>query len=425
MDARMQAVTERLFRKAALERMASPEQLDTQLTAADARAWIALAGLALGLAFLLAWGIFGTIPTNVTAKGILIPQGGRVLSAMSPAPGVVDRVLVKVGDHVAKGQAVARIRQDETRQRLGHARQVEAEKADDLKGRRGTLEQELRATLATIAQRQAALEQSAAAARDRITYLEQQLRNRQEMLAMGFATAETIHVAQNDLSRARRELADSQAQISSAKAEAMQARLNTDREVRQLGENLANAGRRVAELSTEIGLSSEVVAPADGRVNEIRLTEGVVVATGQPVLGIETAGTVLQAVVFIPTEHGKKVRPGMNARVAPSTVKKEESGTLIGAVSGVSPFPATREGMAAVVQNDTLVAEFNKAGAPFEARLDLNAADTPSGYGWSSGRGPDIDLTSGTTVEATIAVREQAPISLILPFFRRVTGVDR
>lgn len=420
----MQAVTERLFRKAALERMASPEQLDTQLTAADARAWIALTGLVLGLAFLLAWGIFGSIPTNVTAKGILIPQGGRVLSAMSPASGVVDRILVKVGDHVVKGQPVARIRQDETRQRLGHARQVEAEKADDLKGRRGTLEQELRATLATIAQRQAALQQSAAAARDRITYLEQQLRNRQEMLAMGFATAETIHVAQNDLSRARRELADSQAQISSAKAEAMQARLNTDREIRQLGENLANAGRRVAELSTEIGLSSEVVAPAEGRVNEIRLTEGVVVATGQPMLGIETAGTVLQAVVFIPTEHGKKVRPGMNARVAPSTVKKEESGTLIGSVTGVSPFPATREGMAAVVQNDTLVAEFNKTGAPFEARLDLTVADTPSGYGWSSGKGPDIDLTSGTTVEATIAVREQTPISLILPFFRRVAGVD-
>lgn len=420
----MQAAAEKLFRKAALERMASPEQLDTQVTAADARAWIALGGLVLGLVFLLAWGIFGSIPTNVPAKGILIPQGGRVVSAMSPAAGVVDRITVKVGDHVTKGQVVARIRQDETRQRLGHARQIEAEKAGHLQGRRGVLEQELKATLATIAQRQAALEQSAAAARERITYLDQQLRNRQEMLAMGFATAETIQAAQNDLSRARRELADSQAQISSARAEAMQARLNTDREMRQLEENVANAGRQVAELSTGIGLSSEVLAPADGRVNEIRVTEGVVLATGQPVLGIESAGTVLQAVVFIPTEHGKKVRPGMHARIAPATVKKEEKGTLVGMVATVTPFPATREGMAAVVQNETLVAEFSKKGAPFEARLDLAVAHTPSGYAWSSGQGPDIDLTSGTTVEASIAVREQAPIALILPFFRRVVGVD-
>lgn len=420
----MQAAAEKLFRKAALERMASPEQLDRQVTAADAKTWIALSGIGLGMAFMLLWGIFGSIPTNVPAKGILIPHGGRVLSAMSPAGGVVDRIFVQVGDRVTKGQVVASIRQDESRQRLGHARQVVSEKADDLKGRRGVLEQELTATLATIAQRQAALEQSAAAARERIGYLEQQVRNRQEMLTMGFATAETIQQAQNDLSRARRELADAHAQVSATKAEAMQARLNTDRERRLLEENVANANRRVAELSTEISLSSEVVAPGDGRVNEIKLTEGVVVATGQPVLGIESAGSLLQAVVYIPTEHGKKVRAGMSARIAPSTVKKEEAGTLTGAVAVVTPFPATREGIAAVVQNETLVGEFSKKGAPYEARVDLVVADTPSGYGWSSGRGPNMDLTSGTTVDVTIAVREQAPISLILPFFRRVIGVD-
>ncbi len=421
----MGTAAEKLFRKAALERIASPEQLDRTVSVAGTGAWIALAGLGLGLAFLLLWGIFGTIPTNVPAKGILIPQGGRVLSAMSPAGGVVDRIHVSVGDTVTKGQVIAHIRQDETRQRLGHARQVMTEKSDDLRARRGVLEQELHATLATIAQRQAALEQAAAATRERIVYLEQQVRNRQEMQAMGYATAETVQIAQNELSQARRELADSQAQVSAAKAEAMQARLNTDREMRQLAENVANASRRAEELSTEINLSSEVVAPASGRVNEIRLTEGAVVTTGQPVLGIESAGSRLQAVVYIPTEHGKKVRVGMPARVAPATVKKEEAGTLTGVVSQVTPFPATRQGIAAVVQNETLIEDFVKKGAPYEARIDLVPADTPSGYGWSSGRGPDIDLTSGTTVEVAVAVREQAPISLILPFLRRTIGVDR
>ncbi|MBR9972540.1 NHLP bacteriocin system secretion protein [Magnetospirillum sulfuroxidans] len=421
----MATAAEKLFRKAALDRISSPEQLDRAVTVADARSWIAATGLGLGLVFLLVWGIFGSIPTNVPAKGILIPQDGRVVSAMSPAGGVVDRILVSVGDTVVKGQVVARIRQDESRQRLGHARQVMSEKSDDQRSRRTVLQQELQATLTTIGQRQTALEQSAAAARDRIRYLEQQVRNRQEMLAMGFATAETIQTAQNELSRARRELADSHAQISAAKAEAMQARLNTDREMRQLAENVANAGRRAEELSTEISLSSEVLAPSAGRVNEIRLTEGVVVATGQPVLGIESAGSRLQAVVYIPTEHGKKVHAGMLARVAPSTVKKEESGTLTGAVAQVSPFPATRQGITAVVQNETLIEDFVKKGAPYEARIDLVPADTPSGYGWSSGHGPDIDLSSGTTVDVSIAVREQRPISLILPFLRRAVGVDR
>ncbi|MBC7906214.1 MAG: NHLP bacteriocin system secretion protein [Rhodospirillaceae bacterium] len=421
----MGSPAEKLYRKAALERIASPEQLDRMVTVAGARAWIALAGIVIALAFLLLWGIFGSIPTNVPAKGILIPAGGRVLSAMSPAGGVLDRVQVAVGDRVTKGQVIARIRQDESRQRLGHARQVMSEKSDDQHSRRNVLQQELQATLATIAQRQSALEQSAAAARERIAYLEQQVRNRQEMLNLGFATAETIQTAQTELSRARRELADSQAQISAARAEAMQARLNTDRETRQLAENVANASRRAEELSTEISLSSEVLAPADGRINEIMLTDGSVVATGQPVVSIESAGTRLQAVVYIPTEHGKKVRPGMTARVAPSTVKKEEVGTLIGTVVQVTPFPATRQGIAAVVQNETLIEDFVKKGAPYEARIDLTAAETPSGYGWSSGLGPDLDLTSGTTVDVAVAVREQRPISLILPFLRRTVGIDR
>ncbi len=421
----MANAAEKLFRKAALERIASPEQLDRMVTVSGPGTWIALVGLGLGLAFLILWGVFGSVPTNVPAKGILITQGGRVVPAMSPAAGVVDRVLVAVGDRVAKGQVVARIRQDETRQRLGHARQVLSEKSDDLRARRGVLEQELQATLATIAQRQAALEQSAAATRDRIAYLDQQVRNRQEMLGLGFATADAVQAAQNELSRARRELADAQAQIGAARAEAMQARLNTDREIRQLSENVANANRRADELSTEISLASEVVAPADGRVNEIMLADGAVVAVGQPLVSIESAGSRLQAVVYVPTEHGKKVRPGMTVRVAPSTVKKEEVGTLLGRVAQVTPFPATRAGIAAVVQNETLVEDFVRKGAPFEARIDLVPADTPSGYGWTSGDGPPIDLTSGTTVEAAVAVREQRPISLILPFLRRAIGVER
>jgi HlyD family secretion protein len=419
------SAADKLFRKAALERIASPEQLDRLVSVADARSWVALAGLLVGLAFLLVWGIFGSIPTNVPAKGILIPQGGRVVAAMSPAAGIVESLSVNVGDRVAKGQVVARIRQDESRQRLGHARQVIDERQDNLRTRQGALEQELRATLATIGQRQAALEQSAAAARARITYLEQQVRNRQDMLSMGYATAENVQMAQNELSRAQRELADAQAQVSAAKAEAMQARLNTDREIRQLTENLANANRQAEQLSTEIELASEVVAPADGRVNEIKLSEGVLASVGQPVLGIETTGSRLQAVLYIPTEHGKKVRPGMQANIAPATVKKEEAGTLLGMVRNVASFPATRQGISAIIQNEGLVEDFVRKGAPYEARVDLIPADTPTGYGWTSGKGPNLDLTSGTTIEATIAVRQQAPITLILPFLRRTLGVDQ
>ena len=413
-----------LFRKTALERIASPEQLDQLVSVADAKSWIALAGIGLCVGFLVIWGIFGSVPTNVPAKGILIPQGGRVLAAMSPAGGIVDKLFVSVGDSVKKGQVLARIRQDEARQKLTSAQQVVAEKQRDLMARQGALKRQLDVRLGNIGQRQQALGQSAEATAARIAYLERRLVNREEMLRQGFTTVEKFQDAQDELNRARRDLADNQAQMSAVKAEEMQARLQSEQEQTRLQDAVSDAKRAATELETQIDVASAVVSPGDGRVNEIKLTEGVVVATGQPVLGIESEGRHLQAVLFIPTEHGKKVRPGMIVRIAPSTIKKEEVGTLIGKVAEVSSFPATRQGIAAVVQNETLVDDFIKKGAPYEAHVDLQSADTPSGYAWSSGKGPAIDLTSGTTIDVTVAVKEQAPISLILPLLRRATGID-
>ena len=105
-------------------------------------------------------------------------------------------------------------------------------------------------------------------------------------------------------------------------------------------------------------------------------------------------------------------------------IRKEEFGTLAGQVTTVSDFPATRQGMAALVQNDTLVEQYTKAGAPYEARINLTVAATPSGYTWTSGDGPAVKLTSGTVIEASIAVEQRRPIDLILPLMRKAVGID-
>jgi len=413
-----------LFRKAALDRLSSPDQLDRLVTITSTRSWIALSGLALLAVLILLWGVFGRVPTNVPAKGLLVAQGGRVQSAMSPTGGVVERVTVSIGQTIAKGQTVAVIVQAEAEQRLAGSKDLLSERERELSARRGTLQRELSARKANLRQRREALRQSISAAGERIGYLDRQVQSRREMLSMGYATAEKLHEAQTDLNRARQQVADAQAQVIAVDADEVQAQLEYDRELARLESAVADAKRRVNEIDTQVGLSSSVVSPAAGRVTELKVSDGAVVSMGQPVLSLETAGAALQAVIYIPTEHGKKVSPGMAARIAPSTVKKEEHGTVLGTVSAVSAFPATRTGMAAVLQNDSLIDAFSKKGAPYEARVDLTPAQTPTGYAWSSGLGPDIDLTSGTTVEVDIAVRSQPPIEMVLPFLRKSLGVD-
>ncbi|MBF0334650.1 MAG: NHLP bacteriocin system secretion protein [Alphaproteobacteria bacterium] len=413
-----------VFRKATLERLASPEQLDRLVTIADPRHWIVLAALWLLAVVVVAWGFLGEVPTSVPAKGILVAEGGRVLVAMSPTTGTVAEVLVSVGDTVRQGQPVAAIRQTEALRRLAHSREVVAERERELASRRDLLAREVELKQVNLRKRQAALRQSMEAARQRRDYLTTQMNNRQELSNLGYATADRIEEVRVELNRARQDISDGDAGIAALEAEITQVELARTKEMAQLEQRLAEARRGVGEIETSIDQAATVLAPGDGRVTEVKLAAGAVVALGQPVLSIESAGAVLQGIVYIPTEHGKKVRPGMLARVEPSMIRKEEYGTLVGKVVSVSDFPATRQGIAALVQNDTMVEQYTKAGAPYEARVNLVPAATPSGYAWTSGDGPAVRMTSGTVVEANIAVERRRPVDLILPLMRKAVGID-
>ena len=65
-----------IFRKVALERLSSPEQLDQLMQVTNPQGWLALVGLCALLAAALLWGIFGSVPTETTGEGILLRQGG-------------------------------------------------------------------------------------------------------------------------------------------------------------------------------------------------------------------------------------------------------------------------------------------------------------------------------------------------------------
>ncbi len=412
-----------IYRKTALDRLASPDQLDHLVTVADAKGWAAAAGIGVMLAVLAGWGALGRIPTTVPADGIVVTRGGRVLGAMSPAVGIVDGIAVKIGDTVAKGQTVAVIRQVEAERKLAGTRQVVEERTATLERRRVALAGEMELRRANLRQRKQAQEQAMAAAEQRVAYLSRQKEGREALLQRGFTTNEKLEEVRAELNHAWQSISDGRAKLFELDAAAIETQLAHEKELNALQDALADAQRTVRELETHIAHSTTVEAPGSGRTTEIAVTEGTIVNVGTPILSIEAEGQGLQAVVYIPTEHGKKVRPGMTVRIAPATARREEHGMLLGRVAAVSAFPVTPQGMAAVLQNPRLVDGFAKAGPPYEARIDLFPADTPSGYAWTSGRGLDALLTSGTTVSSEITVQEVPPLDLILPLLRKALGI--
>lgn len=95
-----------IYRKQALERLASPEQLDQLMPITRPRAWVALVGVALLMLMALIWSVFGSVTTVVEGIGTLQRLDG-VVDLRAPAQGLLSTLSVKVDDAVQKGQTLA------------------------------------------------------------------------------------------------------------------------------------------------------------------------------------------------------------------------------------------------------------------------------------------------------------------------------
>lgn len=95
-----------IFRKVALERLSSPDQLDQLMQVTDRRGWLALAALTTLLATAITWGVLGNISTKVMGEGLLIRSGG-LRGVVSTYSGEVTEFHVTVGDLIQRGQVVA------------------------------------------------------------------------------------------------------------------------------------------------------------------------------------------------------------------------------------------------------------------------------------------------------------------------------
>jgi biotin carboxyl carrier protein len=315
-----------IFRKAALDRLKSPEQLHTLMRVTDPKGWLALLGCAAIIGAALVWGVLGTIQTKVAAPGILLSSQGLTELAAA-GDGTISSLEVESGAEITKGQVVARIEQSDLKQQI-----------DAMKSRIEGIVPEGDAGIVTD-------------------------------------------------SRSRR-----------------RERLEGD----------------LARLQQKLRENEKVVSSVEGRVVEVRARVGDRVTAGTPVVAIEPMGghQKLEALLYFDSHQGKLLKPGMTIELDPSVVRRERYGVLLGKVRQVEDFPSTRLGMLGALRNEQLVDSFiqETGGAPIAVRAELTLDETtPSGYRWSSGKGPDVILTSGTRCAGAVITRAQRPISLVFP----------
>lgn len=65
-----------IYRKAALERLSSPEELDSLMQVTTPKGWLALLSLGGLIIVALLWGVFGRVPTKISGQGMILERIG-------------------------------------------------------------------------------------------------------------------------------------------------------------------------------------------------------------------------------------------------------------------------------------------------------------------------------------------------------------
>jgi multidrug efflux pump subunit AcrA (membrane-fusion protein) len=175
------------------------------------------------------------------------------------------------------------------------------------------------------------------------------------------------------------------------------------------------AGQPVAAVQTEAGATERIRASVAGIVVSVVARRGGITQPGTPLVIIDPVTTDI-AVGFLPAAEGGKVRVGMPALVAVSSFPEAQYGYISGTVRSVGQLPATAERIQLLVGgNDQLPGFVTAAGPVVEVAVALDAdAGTPSGYAWTTGRGPDAQVPTGNLASVSVVLSDGSPLEQIM-----------
>jgi HlyD family secretion protein len=380
------------------------------------RAWLVVGTLlALTLAFLL-WSIFGSIAVKASGRAISLTKQG-VINVPSRVKGRVSELKVKPGDLVKAGTPIAVIYDLELDVDLKNAIHRKEELLGDYLGAKKIADKEEKERNISIDRN---LESTRYAIRQReahLPFLVKDVESKKTLYKEGLISA-------SQLADAERLLMGERITLDELKAKVIE--LNTQREksyksdeVKHYQQEYFAAANKVNELKARSSYLT-VLSPLNGTILEIQTHAGDEIKEGQSIALIEKPKQANEEYLFygyIPSEQGNKVKKGMQAELKLGIFNAQKFGYLLGEVIDVSPFPVTDQHLLSVVQSQDLVNFLtNKHEALTEVIVrPIKDPASPSGYRWSSGKGPKMALRSGLVAEMRITVEKRRPISYLFP----------
>lgn len=117
----------------------------------------------------------------------------------------------------------------------------------------------------------------------------------------------------------------------------------------------------------------------------------------------------------VPADSAARLKVGMDVQVSPNGADRESYGYLKGKVESISQYPASQQDLEALLGNAQLAANLLEDG---RGQLMIVAMEkdeeSVSGLQWSSDKGSEVEVKTGTIASLQVVVKNQKPIELIL-----------
>lgn len=289
---------------------------------------------------LVVWSSMAKIDQVTRASGSVIASD-RTQEIQALEGGIITTLTVKEGDNVKKGQLLVILEEERAKAAVDNS----ATKIAALQAKVSRLEAELfnrplkfspslNAYPEYIANQTALYNRRRQAIEQDIRSLEAILRLAQQELNMNEPLLEYGDVSQADVIRLRRQVADIQSQISNKRNKYFEEAQN---DLTKTQEELESEQEQMRDR-TQVLQEKRLIAPTDGKVNNIKITTlGGVVKPGEVVMQILPTNSSLIVEVKVKPTDIADVSIGQKANIKLDAYDYSIYGTLDGVVSYISP----------------------------------------------------------------------------------------
>lgn len=298
------------------------------------------------LAAVLVWAAFAELDQISRAPGQIIPAG-RTQLIQSAEGGVIDRIFVKEGDLVKRGQVLVTLDSvklvaavDEGESKVASLKGTLARIDAELFDRPLNFPKEVLAYPDVVENQRMLYSKRRAALSAEIRTLEQVQALMRQELNMTEPLLASGDVSRTELLRIQRSLADVGGQIANRRARYVQ---ELQAEYTKVSDDLVTAEQSLAQRKDSL-MYSKIVAPTDGIVKNVRLTTvGGVLRPGDEVMQIVPTGEQLIIEARVSPTDIAFVRTGQSAGIKFDAYDSSIYGSATGKVTYVSADTLTEQ----------------------------------------------------------------------------------